>query len=151
MAGLRKALEVDSRTPLRIFICHTPTPSACSPLKSSVCCPAQCLAGFDEGVAQGVHFVCEIADVPFAARAMKGRGPPHVVFRFFEIGQHILPGPARIARRAPVVKIGGLPTDVDHGIDRAAAAQHLAARPVEVAMGQGRVGLGVVHPVVAGV
>ena len=50
-----------------------------------------------------------------------------VVFRFFEIGQHLLVGPALVAKYRPVVIVKRIAACVNHGIDRRAAAHHFAA------------------------
>ena len=50
-----------------------------------------------------------------------------VVLRALEDRQHVVPTPAAIAELRPVVVVAGLPAHVDHGIDRRAATEHLAA------------------------
>ena len=60
---------------------------------------------------------------------------------------HIGPAPAGVATFAPVVKVAGLTTHIDHGVDGARAAQHLATRRVHGAPVQRRLGHGAVHPV----
>ena len=51
-----------------------------------------------------------------------------VVLRPLEVGQHVGIGPAGAARVRPGVVVLGVAAGVDHGVDRAAAAQHPALR-----------------------
>ncbi|KTT54467.1 hypothetical protein SB7C_12330, partial [Staphylococcus epidermidis] len=51
-----------------------------------------------------------------------------VVLRALELGQHVGVAPAGIAERSPVVVVGAMAADVDHGIDGRRAAEALAAR-----------------------
>ena len=51
-----------------------------------------------------------------------------VVLRPLEVGQHVGIGPAGAAGRGPGVVIPGVAAGIDHGVDRAAAAQHPALR-----------------------
>ena len=53
-----------------------------------------------------------------------------IVLRLQKPRLDILPSPARIALRCPMVIVLRLPTQVNHGIDRAASTQHLATRLV---------------------
>jgi len=46
-----------------------------------------------------------------------------------------------------MIEILGLAADIDHAVDRRRAAQHLAARPEDAAVGGTRVGLGLIAPV----
>ena len=57
-----------------------------------------------------------------------------VVLGFLEIGQHIAERPAAISRRCPVVIVEPVPAHVDHAVDRARSAQHLAARNIDRAL-----------------
>src|SRR5437660_7310351 len=50
-----------------------------------------------------------------------------------------------------MVEILGLAADIDHAVDRGRAAEHLAARPEDAAVGSTGVGLGLVAPVDAGI
>jgi len=69
------------------------------------------------------------------------------MFELLEVGQHVGPAPARVAAVLPMVEVLEQATHMDHRVDRTRAAQHLAARPIALAAGQGRFGLGAVHPV----
>ena len=64
-----------------------------------------------------------------------------------EVGQHVVPAPARQAELPPAVVVGGLAAHVDHGVDGRAAADHLAARIGDGAAAEARLRLGPVHPV----
>ena len=70
-----------------------------------------------------------------------------------EVGQHVAVAPrAGVADEAgPLVIVLVLAPDVDHAVDRARAAEHLAARPHGVAPVERGVGLAHVHPVEAGI
>ncbi len=88
-----------------------------------------CLLGRgDEGVVQFVPRA-QIGDVERAAGAVMRVGAALLVFGAAEIGQHVVIRPAGIAELAPQIEILLLPADVDQPVDRAGAAQHLAARP----------------------
>ena len=50
-----------------------------------------------------------------------------------EVRQHLVPGPAAVPERSPVVVIHLLAAHVDHRVDRRAAAQHFPARVAEAA------------------
>src|SRR5262249_38731317 len=50
--------------------------------------------------------------------------------------QHGRVAPCRRGDGGPLIVITAMPTRVAHGVDRAAAAQHLAARPVEAPAGE---------------
>jgi len=73
------------------------------------------------GAAQVRHVERAGAPVELAAQAL-------VVLGAAEVGQHVVVGPARVALGRPVVVVGTVAADVDHRVDRARAAQHLAAR-----------------------
>ncbi|MPM46826.1 hypothetical protein SDC9_93533 [bioreactor metagenome] len=75
-------------------------------------------------------------------------GAALVVLGALEIRQHIGPAPTRIALLGPVVVVLGLAARIDHGVDRAGAAQHLAARLVAPASAQARLRRGGELPVV---
>ena len=60
--------------------------------------------------------------LPFAACAMHLAIACMMVLRALEIGQHIIPTPARIAQLPPAIIICGLPTHIDHAIHSGAAA-----------------------------
>src|SRR5262249_44264797 len=63
-----------------------------------------------------------------AARAVEVVGAVLIILGPLEHGQHVVPGPATQPLRGPVVIVATLPAHIDHGVDRRAAAEHLAAR-----------------------
>src|SRR6185503_21257288 len=104
-------------------------------------------AALGGGVAPGVDDVpvhARILDANLAALAVEIVGP---VFQRFEYFQYVVPGPAAVAERGPVVPVLLLAAHVDHGVDGGAAAEHAAARIVDRAAGEMLVGLGLVAPV----
>ncbi len=78
-----------------------------------------------------VQFVvrAQIRDVERAALPMIIVGAALLVLGAAEIRQHVVIRPADIAELAPMVEILALAADVDQPVDRARAAEHLAARP----------------------
>ena len=70
-----------------------------------------------------------------------------------EVGQHVAvaPGAGVSDEARPVVVVLVLAAQVDHAVDGARPAEHLAARPHGVAAVERGVGLAHVHPVEAGV
>ena len=63
-----------------------------------------------------------------SARSERVRIKRPLVLVLFEVGQHVLPGPAGIAHLPPRVVVARLPAHIDHAIDGGAAAEHAAAR-----------------------
>ena len=74
-------------------------------------------------------------------------GAAFVVLGFAEIGQHVIVRPAFIAQLSPLVVIGGIAAHVDHAVDAAGAAQHLATWLVHGAALQFLFRLAFEHPV----
>ena len=68
----------------------------------------------------------QVGHVEGPALPVQGAADAFVVFGTHKVGQHIGPAPAGVALGGPVVVVGRLATHVNHGVDRAAAAQHLA-------------------------
>src|SRR5687768_1928687 len=66
---------------------------------------------------------------------------------FLEVGQDIFPGPADVAKLAPMVIVSGLAAHINHAIDRGAASKHLAARIDKTSAIQARLWCGFHHPV----
>ena len=81
------------------------------------------------------------------ADAMEIVGAALLIFRFLEIGQHIVIAPAAVAVLAPAIVILVLAAHVEQAVDRARSAQHLAARLKHTSPVQSRLRLGLVHPV----
>ena len=88
-----------------------------------------------------------VLDAHLAARAVALRSAALVVLQRPEDRQHVVPRPAAVAERGPVVPVLPLAAHVDHGVDRGRAAQHPAARVMDRAAGEIGVGLGPVAPV----
>src|SRR6202011_1092694 len=74
-----------------------------------------------------------------------------VTFHPPEDRQHVLIAPAAVAELGPVVVILRLAAHIDHAVDRARSAHHLAARHVDAASARTFVGLGLVAPVHGGI
>ena len=73
-----------------------------------------------------------------------------VVLRALEVRQHIVVAPAVGAAGRPLVEVDAVAADVDHRVDRAAAADHAAARQVEAPVVEPRLLLAEQVPVQAG-
>ncbi len=86
-------------------------------------------------------------DAPFAAGRVVLAWPEEMVLVLLEIGQHVLPGPAGQPELAPMVVVTGLAAHIDHGVDGRGAADHLAARVIEAATVETRLGFRLEHPV----
>src|SRR5258708_25931078 len=69
-------------------------------------------------------------------------------FELAEIRQYVAKRPALVARRGPVVEIMRLPAHVDHRVNRAGTALHLAARTIDRPVVEFLFGLAVIHPVI---
>ena len=89
---------------------------------------ARLLGGGDKGIVQFV-LRAQIGDIERAAGAVMRVGAALLIFGPAEIRQHVVIRPAGIAELAPQIEILLLPADVDQPVDRAGAAEHLAARP----------------------
>src|SRR6516164_8860447 len=57
-----------------------------------------------------------------------------LVLGLLEVREQILKAPVVTAEITPGIEVVPMPPGIDHGIERAAAAQDLAARPVEPAL-----------------
>ena len=69
----------------------------------------------------------QVHHIERATYAVEIIGSALVVLRPFEVGEHIAPAPAWVALCGPVVVVRAMAPRIDHGIDRARSAQHLAA------------------------
>jgi len=111
---------------------------------------ADLTGAFDEGIDQ---FMPPL-DVRYRQRSRRtvecvGAGPVALVrLGADEVRQHVAVGPAIVAERGPVVVVLRLPADVDESVDRARAAECLAARPVDSPAVHVRVRIRVEAPVV---
>src|SRR6185312_13179923 len=74
-----------------------------------------------------------------------------IALHALEDRQHVLIAPAAIAELRPVVIVLRLTADIDHAVDRARPAQHLAARHVDLAAAGALVRFGAVAPVDGGI
>ncbi len=89
----------------------------------------------------------QIAHVQRSTRAMQLGSAALLVLRLLEVGKDVVKAPARITQVAPRVIVVAMAADVDHGVDRAAATQDLAAGPVELTIAQLRLLLGIERPI----
>jgi hypothetical protein len=103
-------------------------------------------AGFDQLARQRV-LVGEIGNVERSAHAVPVVCAALLVLGALEVGQDRIVVPALAAALAPFVVISRIAAHVDHAVDRAGAAQHLAARLVHDAVVELGFGLAVEHPV----
>jgi hypothetical protein len=71
-----------------------------------------------------------------------------IVFGALEVGQHVGERPAGIAERGPLIVVGAVPADIDHGIDGGRTAEPLAARLIADAAVEALLRHGVESPVV---
>ena len=109
------------------------------------------IARFDRGRDKGLGERMLVAHVGHAERpagAVEIVSAALVVLGFAEVRQHVIVAPAGIAELAPVIEVLGLTADVDQSVDRARAAERLAARRDDVAAVTLRLRLGLVAPVV---
>ena len=81
----------------------------------------------DEGVAAGI-VVLLIADPQRATGAVVFVLTAHIVFRPFEIGQHVVVAPPVAAKPSPVVVIPPIAPDIDHRVDGARPAKPAPTR-----------------------
>ncbi|MNZ74630.1 hypothetical protein D3C78_930830 [compost metagenome] len=88
-----------------------------------------------------------LADVQLTFAAVEFAVAAMVLLALAEVRQHVGVGPALVAQRMPVVVVAVVATDVDHAVDRAAAAERLAARLVALATAQARLRHGMEGPV----
>ena len=90
-------------------------------------------------------------DMLRTAYATLGGRACFVVLQPPKIGQHALVVPAGIAQRGPVVVVRRMAAHEHHPVDRAAASQALAGRPLIGASAAGGVAPHRVHPVETGI
>ena len=76
-----------------------------------------------------------------------GVGAPVPALRAAEVGKHLAIGPARCPLGRPALEVEGVAADEAEPIDARRSAEHLAARLIELATAQGRLGLARVAPV----
>ena len=105
----------------------------------------------NEVAAQRMRVVADVGDVQRPAPSAIGGIARGIILDRLVGGQHLVEAPAGIAGALPVLVVLGMAADIDHGIDRGGAAQDLAARIVVALPVEAGIGLGLVHPVDAGV
>ncbi len=88
-----------------------------------------------------------VGDCQRSARAAPSIGAREVVFHSPIDGKHVRRRPARIAECRPRVEIGRLSAHVNHGVDRARAADDAAARPIGRSPAGAVIGFGLVTPI----
>ena len=103
------------------------------------------LRGGDKGVVQFVAGA-QIGDVERPAGAVIIVRAALLVLGAAEIRQHVVIAPADAAELPPIVEILPLAADIDQPVDRAGAAEHLAARPRDAAAVEPRHRLGLELP-----
>ena len=108
---------------------------------------AQSPGRLDELLAKRMGARAQVRHVDRPPGSVVDAGAPVVILRHPEIGQNVGVGPAGIALGHPVVEVTRLAAHIDHGVDRAGAADHLAAGPVAGPATQRGDRRGVVHPV----
>src|SRR5207302_2369052 len=101
--------------------------------------------GLDHRVAQRAAH--RVRDVERPAGPVMLVGAPFLVLGLLEERQHAVPIPAFAAALPPIVVIGWRAAHIDHAVDRTGAAQNLAARLVQGAAVELRLGLGLEHPI----
>src|SRR6266550_4893162 len=74
-------------------------------------------------------------------------GAALLVFRLLEVRQHAVPVPAGAAALPPQIVIGRVAAHIHHAVDRAGAAQHLAAWLIHAAAFELRLGFALEHPI----
>ena len=107
-------------------------------------------AGLEAGLEQQLAdfpLIRLVGDTQRTAAAMEFARAAFVVLGLAEIRQDEVVVPALAAALAPFVVVGVVAAHVDHAVDRAGAAQHLAARLVHDAVVQVGFRLAVEHPV----
>ncbi|MNQ79304.1 hypothetical protein D3C85_942460 [compost metagenome] len=101
--------------------------------------------GFDKGL--GGPMGRRAADIQLAAVTMKIAGAAMVHLALAKIRQHLVERPAIVAQSRPVVVVAAMTADIDHAVDRTAAAKHLAARLITATPAQACLRLGGESPV----
>ena len=96
---------------------------------------------------QDIPLHARLLDPPFAAGAVMLGVAEEMIVETLEDGADVVPAPAGEPELAPVVVVLGLAAHRDHGVDRRAAADHLAARVFQAAPVQAGLLLGLEHPV----
>ncbi len=109
------------------------------------------LGGLDKAVGQIEDRAVILDDQRAAAVAVGRIAVAAIGLRLAEERQHLVVAPAAAAHLRPVVVIGRVAAHVEHAVDRAGAAERLAARPLQPAVAAARLGLAEEIPVDFGV
>jgi hypothetical protein len=104
------------------------------------------LACFDEGIEKHIG-AAPVGNAERPVAAMERVIAVLIAFRAAEIGQHIGEAPALKAHLTPHVIVARMAANIDHAVDGGRTAQHLAARPVKLAVVQMLLAFGPVIPV----
>ena len=139
-AGRRKALVACQRTPRFWFIWKKALPKLSPRLNSRIFGMPHSSAASRQAsrISQRRRESSTRSSPPDAVHLV---GAVLIVLDLLEQRQHVVPRPSRVAERRPVVVVLLLAAHVDHGVDRGAAAEHLAARVVDRSAGEVLVGL----------
>src|SRR5581483_6206986 len=107
------------------------------------------LAGAHERMTEWVHLRRYVAHRDRSARPVKLTRAQRVMLELFEVGQHIVPAPTRVAGGPPVIEVRRVSAHVHHRVDGARTTDDLAAGPVSATLLELWIGLCLVHPVEA--
>ena len=107
---------------------------------------ARLLRGVDERLAQRMR-LADIGDRERPADAVQLVLAALLVLGAAEVRQHVVEAPAGIAELPPVIVVRRLAAQIEQAVDRARAAQHLAARLDDLAVVELGLRLGLVEPV----
>jgi hypothetical protein len=104
------------------------------------------LRGLDEEMAERIR-IGTLGDIERTVVAVKAVVQVLVALGPLEVRQHIVVAPAGIAELPPMIVVSRLAAHIDHGIDRARAANETAARPIHAPAFHRRLRRGFVTPV----
>src|SRR5829696_6067532 len=91
--------------------------------------------------------ITQIGDVERTADTVIGVRTALLLLGALKQRQHIMIPPPGVASRLPFIVDLAVPTHIDHGVDRAGAAEHLAARPSDAALIELWLRFGTIGPV----
>jgi len=109
---------------------------------------ARLLAAREKHVADGMYGALHRRNADWSICAVILGVAERMRFELAEIRQDVAIRPALVARLRPVVVVARLAAHIDHRVDRAGAALHLAARTIKRTVVEFLLGLAVVHPVI---
>src|SRR5262249_56695935 len=108
------------------------------------------LRRLEEGLARRVR-LAYVGDRERPAGAVQRVLAALLVLGAAEVGQHVLEAPAGVAELAPAVVVGVLAAHIEEAVDRARAAEQLAARLDDPAVVELGLRLGGIEPVDPGI